>query len=377
MTKQWVAGFRSAVISPYEKVQLNQPQGFHDQTVRQVLHLAGGGERIRVHLSNRYGRASLTIADARVALRKHADEIVTEADTGLRFEGAGHVTVPAGAEVVSDPVDLPVQAGSDLVLSLHLPDGTGPATYAHMPAESAYIAGGNRAGAAALPGAEQVHGRFYVTGVDVLTAQDTAVTVAFGDSWFEGVGTTHGANQRSVDALNRRLEHGWAVNQGIAGNRLLTDEIGEHALARFDRDVLSVPGAAHVLLNFGINDLGLPGMLGLPPATAEDLIAGFTELARRAHEAGLSVHAATIGPFAGAVYPGHNTPEGLAARRRVNEWIRTSGTFDSVFDVANAVADPDRPDHIRAEFDSGDGMHLNDSGARAMAATVDLDALSR
>ncbi|KOU00668.1 GDSL family lipase [Streptomyces sp. NRRL F-5755] len=377
MTKQWVAGFRSAVISPYEKVRLSQPHGFDDQTVRQVLHMAGGGEAIRVHLSHRYGRAALTVADARVAIRKNADEIVTETDTGLRFAGTGPVTIPAGGEVVSDPVDLPVQAGSDLMLSLHLPDETGPATYAHMPAENAYVTSGSRAGAAALPGAKQVHGRFYVTGVDVLTAEDTAVTVAFGDSWFEGVGTTHGANQRSVDALNRRLERGWAVNQGIAGNRLLTDEIGEHALARFERDVLSVPGAAHVLIHLGINDLALPGMLGLPPATADDLIAGFTELARRAHAAGLTVHAATIGPFAGAVYPGHNTPEGLAARRRINEWIRTCGTFDSVFDVAHAVADPDRPDHIRAEFDSGDGMHLNDAGARAMAATVDLDALSR
>ncbi|OKI00837.1 GDSL family lipase [Streptomyces sp. CB02923] len=377
MTKQWVAGFRTAVISPYEETKLSEPRGFHDQTVRQVLHMAGGGDRIRVRLSNRYGRTPLAVADARVAERKNADEIVTETDTGLRFEGAGQVTIPAGGEAVSDPVDLSVRGGSDLVLSFHLPHDTGLATYSHMPSELAYVVSGNQAGAAALPGAEQVHGRFYVTGVDVLTDGDAPVAVAFGDSWFEGVGTTHSANQRSVDILNRRLGHGWAVNQGIAGNRLLTDEIGEHALARFERDVLAVPGATHVLLNFGINDLGLPGMLGLPPATADDLTAGFTELARRAHDAGLTVHAGTIGPFAGAVYPGHNTPEGLATRRQVNDWIRSSGTFDSVFDVAPAVADPDRPDYIRAEFDCGDGMHLNDAGARAMAETIDLDALGR
>ncbi|WP_159030743.1 hypothetical protein [Streptomyces sp. 769] len=82
-----------------------------------------------------------------------------------------------------------------------------------------------------------------------------------------------------------------------------------------------------------------------------------------------------IGPFAGAIYPGHNTPEGLAVRRQVNDWIRTSDTFDSVFDVADAVADPARQDHIHPEFDSGDGIHLNDAGAHAMAAPLDLDAL--
>ncbi|MYT33087.1 MULTISPECIES: SGNH/GDSL hydrolase family protein [unclassified Streptomyces] len=375
MTQQWVAGFRTAVISPYEKIQLNEPHGFNGQTVRQVLRMAGGGEQLRVRLSNHYGRSPLTVAEARVAEGKTADEIVTETDIALRFDGSGHVTIPAGGEVVSDAVHLPVQAGTDLVLSLYLPQETGPATFSHMPVETSYIADGNQTGAASLPGAEQVQYRFYVTGIDVLAPEGTTVAVAFGDSWFEGVGTTLGTNRRSVDALNRRLERGWTVNQGIAGNRLLTDEIGEHALARFERDVLSVPGAAHVLLNFGINDLGLPGMVGLPPATADDLISGFTELARRAHAAGLTIHTATIGPFAGAIYPGHTPPEGLAARREVNDWIRTSDTFDSVFDVAQAVADPARPDHIHPEFDCGDGMHLNDAGAHAMATTVDLDAL--
>ncbi|MBH1937622.1 SGNH/GDSL hydrolase family protein [Streptomyces sp. AV19] len=374
MDGQWVAGFRSAVISPYEEIRLNEPRGFRDQTVRQVLRMAGGGERIRVRLSNRYGRAPLTVGEARVAGRGGRE------GTALRFGGSGRVTVPPGAEVVSDPAGLAVRAGTDLLLSLYLPEETGPATYSHMPMETAYVAAGNRAGAAELPGAERVEARFYVTGVDVFVAEAKAtkapgIAVAFGDSWFEGVGTTVGANRRSVDALNRRLERGWVVNQGIAGNRLLTDEIGEHALARFERDVVSVPGVTDVLVHFGINDLGLPGMAGLPPASADDLIAGFTELARRARGAGLRIHAATIGPFAGAIYPGHDTPEGMAARRRVNEWIRGSGTFDAVFDVARAVEDPARPDHILPAFDSGDGMHLNDEGARAMAGSVDLGAL--
>src|SRR2546430_1123119 len=138
----WTAGFRSAVISPYEHTLFTEPRGFADQTVRQVLHMAGGGERLRVRLTNRYGRTALTIA------------------------AANHVTSPA------------------------------------------------------LPEAEQVEARFYVSGVDVLVPDDTAIAVAFGDSWFEGVGSTTGANNRSVDFLNRRLERGWVVNQGIAGNRL-------------------------------------------------------------------------------------------------------------------------------------------------------------
>ncbi len=366
---RWVAGFRSAVISPYEQIQFNEPRGFADQTVRQVLHLAGGGEQLRVHLTNRYGRAPLTIGAATVATPRGRAH--------LTVDGAGEFAIPPGEEVVSDPVDLPVTAGTDLTLSLYLPGETGLATYSHKPAQTAYILGGNQVTAATASGGEGVEGRFYVSGVDVLAPDGTPVAVAFGDSWFEGVGSTADANHRSVDFLNRRLRHGWVVNQGIAGNRLLRDGVGEHALARFDRDVLSIPGRTHVLVHFGINDLGLPGMTGEPPPTADALVEGFTTLAERAHRAGLKILAATIGPFAGAAYPGISTPKSLAIRREVNDWIRTTGVFDAVFDVARAVEDPVTADYIRPDLDSGDGMHLNDRGARAMAEAVDLRTLAR
>ncbi|MBB5076410.1 GDSL-type esterase/lipase family protein [Nonomuraea endophytica] len=363
----WIAGFRSAVISPYERVQLTEPRGFADQTVRQVLHMAGGGERIRVGLTNRYGRTPLTIA---------ATSAVTEyGQAALTFDGAERITIAPGEEITSDAIDLPVAPGADLLLSLHLPEETGLATYSHKPAETAHIIGGNHVTALSLPDAEQVEGRFYVSGVDVLAPDDTAIAVAFGDSWFEGVGSTISANNRSVDFLNRRLKRGWVVNQGIAGNRLLRDEIGEHGLARFDRDVLSIPGLTHVLVHFGINDLGLPGMTGEPPVTADALIEGFKTLAHRAHKADLKILAATIGPYAGAIYPGISTPDGLATRREVNAWIRTTDTFDAVFDVAQAVANPEAPDYIHPDLDSGDGMHLNDKGAQAMANAVTLGTL--
>ena len=364
----WTAGFRTAVISPYGQIHFTEPRGFADQTVRQVLHMAGGGERLRVRLTNRYGRTPLTIGAA-TAAAEHGQAALT-------FDGAEKLTIPPGEEAAGDPMDLPVASGADLFLSLYFPEETGLATYSHKPMETAHIVGGNHVTSLALPEAEQVEARFYVAGVDVLTPDDTAIAVAFGDSWFEGVGSTTGANNRSVDFLNRRLKRGWVVNQGISGNRLLRDEVGEHALARFDRDVLSIPGLTHVLVHFGMNDLGLPGMSGEPPATADALTEGFKALAHRAHKADLKILAATIGPFAGAVYPGISTPEGLAARREVNDWIRTTDIFDAVFDVARAVENPEAPDYIHPALDSGDGMHLNDKGAQAMANAVDLKTLA-
>ncbi len=364
----WTAAFRTAVISPDEPIKWSEPRGFADQTVRQRLHLAGGGERLRVRLTNRYGRAPLTIAAA-TAATEHGR-------AALAFDGAGELVIPPGEEAVSDPVDLPVAPGSDLTLSLYLPEETGPATYSHMALAVARIADGDHTGSATLPGAEQVEGRFYVSGIDVPASDGTAIAVALGDSYFEGVGTTTGANNRSVDFLNRRLKRGWVVNQGIAGNRLLEDRVGEHVLKRFDRDVLSIPGVTHVLVNIGVNDLVLPTLYGAAPATAEALIEGFTALARRAHEAGLKITVNTLSPFAGTAYEVMRTPEGHAARREVNDWLRATDAFDAVFDVARAIENPDDPEYIRADLDSGDGIHLNDKGARVMADTLNLEGVS-
>ncbi|NKY48678.1 GDSL-type esterase/lipase family protein [Nocardia vermiculata] len=370
MTSTWLAGFRSAIISPYEQFQLTEPRGFADQTVRQILHMAGGGRRVRVRLSNRFGRDTVTIGAARIAARKTGSAVITETDTVLRFDGAQRAHIDAGAELISDPVDLAVQAGDDLLLSLYLPGTTGPATFSHQPMEISYVTAGDRTADPELRAAAEVPSRFYVTGVDVLAESESPVVVAFGDSWFEGAGTTMSTNHRSVDALNSLLTRGWAVNQGIGGNQLLTDEIGEHALARFDRDVLEVPGVSHVVINLGINDLGLGAT-----ARAEDLIAGHIELARRAHAAGLRIYADTIGPFAGAIYPEVNTDAARPVRARVNEWLRTTTVFDGVFDIATAVADPARPDYIRPDLDSGDGLHLNDAGARIMAEAMRIPGL--
>ncbi|MEV5652950.1 GDSL-type esterase/lipase family protein [Nocardia sp. NPDC052254] len=367
MNSTWLAGFRSAIISPYEQFQLTEPRGFEDRTVRQVLHMAGGGQRLRIRLSNRYGRDALAIGAARIALRKTGATPIAETDTVVRFGGADHVSIPAGGELISDTVDLAVAAGEDLLLSMYLPGPTGLATFSHQAMEISYVAVGDRTADLELPGAEEVSSRFYVTGVDVLGAVGTPVVVAFGDSWFDGAGTTVGANRRSVDALNSLLSRGWVVNQGISGNQLLTDEVGEHALGRFDRDVLAVPGVTHVVINLGINDLGLG-----ETATADDLIAGYTELAARAHAAGLPIYANTIGPFAGVIYPEVNAAPALPVRNEVNHWLRGTTVFDAVFDVATAVADPERPDHIRPDLDSGDGLHLNDTGAQIMARTMRL-----
>ena len=138
--------------------------------------------------------------------------------------------------------------------------------------------------------------------------------MTFGDSITDGDGSTPDANHRWPDLLAERLIKEGAtnvaiVNEGISGARVLRDRMGDNALARFDRDVLSQPRADTVVLMMGINDIGWPDTIlvpkGEPAPSAQDVIAGYEQLIDRAHERGLRILGATLTPFEDTF---HGTP---------------------------------------------------------------------
>jgi lysophospholipase L1-like esterase len=194
-------------------------------------------------------------------------------------------------------------------------------------------------------------------------------------------------NRRWPDILAERLNKAGAdvavLNEGISGARVLRDRMGDNALARFDRDVLSHPRVDTVVVMMGINDIGWPDTLLVPknePApSVEDIIAGYRQLAARAHAHDIRIVGATLTPFENTFHGnplyGYYSEAKEAKRQAVNQWIRTSGVFDGVIDFDATVRDPNNPKHIRAEFDSGDHLHPQDAGYRAMAESVDLNVL--
>ncbi|MEU5866474.1 GDSL-type esterase/lipase family protein [Nonomuraea sp. NPDC047529] len=142
-------------------------------------------------------------------------------------------------------------------------------------------------------------------------------------------------------------------------------------MTRFRRDVLERPGVRTVIIMDGINDLA---EWNKPhQATARGIIDGHKELIRAAHARGIRAVGATLTPVKGS--PLAYSPAAEAVRDQVNEWIRTSGAYDHVVDFEAAVRRPDDPDFLRPEYDSGDGVHLDDRGYDALARAVDLDAL--
>jgi lysophospholipase L1-like esterase len=374
---------------------------FEDQTIRQVVHVSLGGDTLRVRLSNEFGNAPLVIGEAHVALRaagSTGEQIAEGSDRRLTFGGRSSVTVPAGAPMLSDPVDLRVPPLSDLVVSIYLPDRTEGRTTHAFAFQQNVVAAGNVTGATSVYPVSVTEQWYFLTGVSVSAPPGSAASiVALGDSITDGATTTVGANRRWPDVLARRLratpglENLGVLNAGVCGNRLLHDPnppagseatefaafFGPGALRRFDRDVGAQSGARYVVVLLGVNDLGHPGVIA--PASeevsADDIIGGHRQLIARARERGLKIFGGTITPF-GDDTLGLSTSDRATTRQAVNDWIRTGGEYDAVIDFDAALRDPARPGRLSAEYDSGDHLHPNDAGAEALAAAVPLRLFS-
>ncbi|EHR60667.1 SGNH/GDSL hydrolase family protein [Saccharomonospora cyanea] len=370
----WIGTWHAAMTGPGGSGP--SADGFTDTTLRQVAHLSVGGDSVRVRLSNAYGEDPLTVGSVTVAPRSDDAAGTPDVDadllTPVTFGGETSVTIPAGADWVSDPVDITVRDDSDLVVSMYLPGPTGPATFHSAGYSTSFTAQGDATTDTGSAFTRLDRSRYFLSGVDV-TARAKGSVVFFGDSITDGVVSTVDANLRYPDQVADRLlrrpdprECG-VLNSGISGNRLLTDAgtAGDSALSRFDRDVLSRPGVRSVVLLEGINDIG-NSRGSLEP---EQLIAVYRQFIARAHDAGLTVVGATLTPFEGA---GYYTEAGEADRQAVNEWIRTSGEFDAVVDFDAAVRDPEHPTRFLPAYDVGDHLHPNDAGFAAMAAAIDL-----
>jgi lysophospholipase L1-like esterase len=286
--------------------------------------------------------------------------------------------------VVSDPVSLDIPPLTDLAVSLYLPEDTGPPTVHSAALRTTYVSTeGDLTGSAEFREARTTTSYYWLTSIEVVAPAQTAALVTFGDSITDGARSTIDTSNTWPALLAARLAANKStaniavVNEGIGGNRVLTDAAGlagVNALARLDRDVLSQPSVKWLMVMEGINDIGaLAQPTTVFRVTADDLIGAYQQIIARAHAHGIRVIGCTLTPYGGA---GYFTEEGETIRDAVNQWIRTSKAFDGVVDFEAATRDPGDANKFRADFDPGDHLHPNDAGYKAMAEAVDLTIFS-
>jgi lysophospholipase L1-like esterase len=391
--QNWVASWGTSQQVPEPNNAL-PPDDLRDATVRQIFHLSAGGSAVRVHLSNAFGTEALHFTAVHVArpVSPSSSQIDPGSDKALTFSGETGVTIPPGAEFVSDPVNYSVAPLSNLAVTFHL--DSPPARETGHPGSRAtsYYVHGDFVGAANLVEPKHVDHWYQVTEIDVAAAPGAAAAsaaalVALGDSITDGHGATTNGNDRWTDVLAARLQASATTrnigvsNQGIGGNHLLTDGLGPNVLARFDRDVLAPTGVRWVIVFEGVNDLG--GLAREHEATPAEhavlvkrVIAAYEQVIARAHAHGLRVFGATITPYVGSGYY-HPGPLSEADRLAVNQWIRSPGQFDAVIDFDAVVRDPQHPDQLLPAYDCGDHLHPSPAGYKAMADAIPLSLFAQ
>jgi lysophospholipase L1-like esterase len=379
----WVGTWASSQQIP-EPANALPTEELRDATLRQIVHLSVGGAELRVHLSNAFGTLPLRIDSAHIArpVSPSADKIDPTTDKALTFGGRPDVTIPAGAEYISDPIDYPVSALSNLSISFHLKDPPAQQTAHPGSRATSYVVHGNLVSSAELPAATRVDHWYQIAGVDVTGPANSVSIVALGDSITDGHASTTNGNDRWTDVLAERLQNSPAtsmigvLNEGIGGNHLLVDGLGPNALARFDRDVLAQTGVRYMIVLEGVNDLGgLTRLSEVPSAEHDALVAqilsAYQQIILRAHAHGLVVIGATITPYAASDYY-HPSARDEIDRNAVNAWIRAPGHFEAVIDFDRVMRDPSHPDRLLPSYDSGDHLHPSPAGYRAMANAVPL-----
>jgi lysophospholipase L1-like esterase len=391
----WVASWTASPSdsgTPFDGAGLPVPQVLDDQTVRMIVTPHLGGSVLRIHLSNRFGNAAAQFGKVTVGL---AGSSAVSDLTAVTFSGKSAVSVPVGADVVSDPVAFSFSAFTPLAVSIYLPGlqlrptkhwNANATSFYALPATGDLAAVGSNA-AFPLP----TEAWLYVDGIDVEASAATASIVAFGDSITDGFVASNPAsipatlsiadkNGRYPDDLQRRLDAAGiplsVANAGISSNRLVTDGepllLGLSGVQRFQEDALDVAGVRGVIVMEGINDLGIPPAVTTP----SQLIAGYEQLIDMAHAQGVKIWLGTLLPASNAILDGTATaPHSEAYREQVNAWIRSQHLADGVIDFDAALRDPANQAILDPRYAGPDHLHPNLAGYQVMANTISLSML--
>ena len=355
-------------------------RGFDNQTVRMIARTSMAGKRVRVKLENAFGSAPVKVGAAHIALREKDSAIVIATDRALTFNGEPGVTIGPGAAIASDPVDLTLPALSDVAVSLYFPGETSAPTNHATALHNTYVTQGDATAKTSIDEPTVTQSYYYLAAIDVTAPANAFSIVTYGDSITDGARSSNEGNHSWPALLAVRLAakketaNIGVANMGIGGNRVLRDGAGVSAVARFDRDVLSQSGVKWVMLLEGINDIGREASVPAETVDANDIIGGYKQIINEAHTHGLKIVGCTLTPYGGA---GYQREHGESVREKVNDWIRTSRTFDAVVDFEKATRDASDPKKIQAEFDPGDHLHPNDAGYQAMADAIDLSIFTK
>lgn len=353
--------------------------GLGNNSLRQIVQVSIGGERVRLKLTNEFSTGSTQIKAVELAVAKTAgssSEIDESTTVSLTFDGQAGVTMPAKGKAVSDPVDFKIGPRENVAITIHYGSASSTSVSGHPGSRTtSYLKSGNTTN---FSGATKTDHWYNILALEVEAPEEAGAVAILGNSITDGRGSTTNQQNRWADVLSRRLldneptSQVGVLNMGIGGNCVLGGGLGPTASSRYQRDLLGQEGVKWIILFEAVNDLGGAGN-GVQ--TAKRIIDVYKQIIREAHEKGIYVFGGTITPFKGNSYYSADHEKG---RSTINQWIRTTKMLDGVIDFDEAVRNPLDPEAMQSKFlFENDWLHLNAQGYETMGGCVDLSLFTK
>lgn len=376
----WTAGWGSAQQEYMDSDLPSTP--LSGSVIRQIVRMSTGGDYLKLTLSNYYGKSDLVIDSVHLADSLGSGMIDASTDTVVTFGGSESVTIPAGQKVESDVICYSVANLGNVAMTINASQVPEKVTGHSGARTTTYIKSNGTVSDVSMVGAETNEHWYFASEIDVLNDADYAVVACLGDSITDGRGCTTNANNRWTDVLAERINVAGmnisVVNDGIGGNSINNWGLGESGRDRYEKEIKDRTGLKYLIVLEGINDIGgkkedvFTGDMTKCPEDGKittGIIEAYQEIINKAHDQGIKVIGGTILPCGNNGYYNENMEQ---MRQRINEWIREEGNFDAVIDFDAVMRDPDDPTKMKAEYDSGDGLHPGPEGYRAMGECIDL-----
>ncbi|MBV5282144.1 MAG: SGNH/GDSL hydrolase family protein [Paludibacter sp.] len=372
--KKWV-GTWSTAPQLVEPGNIPPAPGLTNNSLRQIVRVSIGSDSLRIRFSNAFSTSAVTLKAVKIAVSTGGNTIDAASSKELKFSGKTEVTMNSGAMITSDPISFDLKSRMDLAVTIYFAE-TCPNITGHPGSRTtSYLLAGNSTSVNDFTGSVPTDHWYIINGIEVKAPKSAGAVAILGNSITDGRGSGTNKQNRWPDILSERLlknagtQQVGVLNLGIGGNCVLKNCLGPSGVSRFSRDILKQQGIRWFIIAEGINDIGQIPDQTTGDKIAQDLIAAYKQMIVDAHAQGIKVYGATVMPFKKSFYDAEYRQ---TARNTVNEWIRTSGSFDAVIDFDKAMRDPNDTLTILPTAHTGDFLHPNEAGYILMGEAVDL-----
>ena len=370
----WTGTWATAT-QPVEPNNMPPAPGLTNNTFRQIIRVSIGGETLRLRFSNLFSKSPLTIKSVGIADAGMGSEIAMKSSKNLKFKGKKGVIIDANGEITCDPIKFKLKPGSNLSITICY--GETPKDLTGHPASrtTSYLITGNTSTKGDFSNAIKTDHYYTINRVEVLASKSAGAIAILGNSIADGRGSGIGKQNRWPDVLSNRLQNNSSTKQrgilnvSIGGSGLLYGGLNLKAIDRLERDVFTQNNVKWLIITMGVNDIGSQRNAEAANRTANSIIETYKKFIELAHARGIKVYGCPILPFAKSMY---DADYRQTAKETVNNWIRTSNTFDGVIDFDPSMRNPEDPSSLLPNVHDKDWLHPNELGYKLMGEAIDL-----